>query len=172
MSLLKRIIFATDFSDGSARAQDYAILLASAFNAKLEILHVLELLPGLSPEFFLLNLDEVKSGIDLQLDEIAKQATSHGASASARQVMGIASEEITKAARDEGVDLVVVGTHGRTGLDHILVGSTAERVIKRAPCPVLAVRMPRERPEAQPAPAVTRILVPIDFSDLSLDALE
>ena len=81
------------------------------------------------------------------------------------------------AARAEDSDLIVVGTRGKTGLAHVLLGSTAERVVRGAPCPVLTVRMEpadAEQDEGAPSMPVTleRILVPVDFSDCSLDALE
>jgi nucleotide-binding universal stress UspA family protein len=89
---------------------------------------------------------------------------------------GIPSEEVITAARAEDSDLIVVGTRGKTGLAHILLGSTAERVIRGAPCPVLAVRtepvdIEQEGSGSRPV-TLERILVPVDFSDCSLDALE
>ena len=83
---------------------------------------------------------------------------------------GIPSEEIRKAAESEDSDLIVVGTRGKTGLAHVLLGSTAERLIRTAPCPVLAVRM--EQSCEHRAVVLDRLLVPIDGSDCSLDALE
>jgi hypothetical protein len=90
---------------------------------------------------------------------------------------GIPSEEVLTAAQTEGTELIVVGTRGKTGLEHILLGSTAERIIRRAPCPVLTVPMDAQRAEGssnteKPSPTPKRILVPVDFSDCSLDAFE
>lgn len=90
---------------------------------------------------------------------------------------GIPSEGVVTAAQAEESDLIVVGTKGKTGLAHVLLGSTAERVIRGAPCPVLTVRTDQtdaEREEgALPEPIVLeRILVPVDFSECSLDAVE
>jgi nucleotide-binding universal stress UspA family protein len=69
--------------------------------------------------------------------------------------------------------LIVMGTRGKSGLAHVLLGSTAERVIRRAPCPVLAVHMPKDKASVEDdGITLDRILVPIDFSDCSLDALE
>ena len=89
---------------------------------------------------------------------------------------GIPSEEVITAARAEDSDLIVVGTRGKTGLAHVLLGSTDERVIRGAPCPVLAVRTESADNEdegvlSRPV-TLERILVPVDFSDRSLDALE
>ncbi len=75
-------------------------------------------------------------------------------------------------AEEIGADLLVVGTHGRTGLDHVLVGSTAERVVRIAPCPVLAVKADKDAAQAASVPTIKRIVVPIDLSTCSLDALE
>jgi nucleotide-binding universal stress UspA family protein len=89
---------------------------------------------------------------------------------------GIPSEEVIAAAQAEDSDLIVVGTRGKTGLAHVLLGSTAERVIRGAPCPVLTVRTePADNEDgsvlSRPV-TLERILVPVDFSDCSLDALQ
>lgn len=93
-----------------------------------------------------------------------------------RMATGIPSEEVIAAARAEDSDLIVVGTRGKTGLAHVLLGSTAERVIRGAPCPVLAVRteLADNEDECVLSRPVTleRILVPVDFSDCSCHAFE
>jgi nucleotide-binding universal stress UspA family protein len=88
------------------------------------------------------------------------------------QALGIASEQLIDAARKEAVDLIVVGTQGRTGLEHILLGSTAERVMKGAPCPVMTVRSIGAAPSHDTPITIKQILAPTDLSDCSLDALE
>ncbi|HET7058606.1 MAG TPA: universal stress protein [Nitrospiraceae bacterium] len=170
---LNRILFATDFSEGAARAQATAFFLASACRARLEFLHVFEYQPDAFPANVINDqvIDEIRAGVGRQLDELVSRATEQGLSASARQCMGIASEQIIEAATPLEADLIIVGTHGRTGLEHILLGSTAERVVKGAPCPVLTVRAGRSMEAAEPI-RICRILAPIDFSDCSLDALE
>jgi nucleotide-binding universal stress UspA family protein len=124
----------------------------------------------------------------LYLTELMKQATSalvtlkaravdRGISVHTRIATGIPSEEVLSVATGEDPDLIVVGTRGKTGLAHVLLGSTAERIIRGAPCPVLAVRGEGqgrglvEQDRRDPAD-LDRILVPVDFSDCSLDALE
>lgn len=173
MQLLNRILFATDFSEGAGRAQVSAFFLASACRAQLEFLHVFEYQPGAFPDYVISDqvIDEIRAGISRQLDELVSRAVEHGLTASARQCVGIASEQIIDTASELEADLIIVGTHGRTGLDHILLGSTAERVVKGASCPVLTVRVGRP-PEAAEPIHIRRILAPIDFSDCSLDALE
>lgn len=111
-----------------------------------------------------------------QLVDLKGRAERRGIAVTTRVATGIPSEEVITAARAEDSDLIVVGTRGKTGLAHVLLGSTAERVIRGAPCPVLTVRT--EPADAEEDGALSRpvtlerILVPVDFSDCSLDALE
>jgi nucleotide-binding universal stress UspA family protein len=87
---------------------------------------------------------------------------------------GIPSVQICAAATDYHADVIVMGTHGRTGLEHILLGSTAERVLTMAPCPVLTVRKPKgsEGRHTRGPIKFAHVTAPIDFSDCSVDALE
>jgi nucleotide-binding universal stress UspA family protein len=81
------------------------------------------------------------------------------------------SQKVGELAKMLGTDLIVMGTHGRTGLDHVLLGSTAERVVTTAPCPVMTIRL--EKRDERSGPINLRgILAPIDFSDCSLEALD
>ena len=170
--LLKHIVFATDFSESAGRAQDYAVLLAKAYEAKLHVLHVTESPLWLSSHAaaLLLYLEHAQKEGERQLADIEQQLTQSGLKgAEVQQVVGIPSEQIKKAAQDIGAELVVVGTRGRTVLDTILLGSTAERVIKGAPCPALAVPA---RPGTALAPSIQHLMAPLDFSSPSLDAVE
>jgi len=134
--------------------------------------------PGMNPEYPIndVYLGQLRKEADRHLERLADRASQVGLSVKKQVVIGIPSQKITAIARDNGDDLVVVGTHGRTGLEHVLLGSTAERVIRGAPCPVLAVRGRKpgsaQVPDHSSPIAVRRMLVPIDFSDCSLDALE
>jgi len=138
----------------------------------------LEFPPGMNPEYPIndVYLGQLRKEADRHLERLADRASQVGLSVKKQVVIGIPSQKITAIARDNGDDLVVVGTHGRTGLEHVLLGSTAERVIRGAPCPVLAVRGRKpgsaQVPDHSSPIAVRRMLVPIDFSDCSLDALE
>lgn len=173
------ILFATDFSRWAAGAEAYACCLASVWRADLTAMTVLEFPSGLNPDYpvnrmYLTELMKTATG---QLADLKARAAARGISIHTRTATGIPSEELLAAAKAEDSDLIVVGTKGKTGLEHVLVGSTAERVIRTAPCPVLAVRTERSEGEAggsDPCRGVSldRILVPIDFSDCSLDALE
>jgi nucleotide-binding universal stress UspA family protein len=176
--LITRILFATDFSRWAQRAEDYACALASSWKASLTVLSVAEFPPGLNPDYIVNQqyLADLLKHASSQLVDLKGRAERRGIAVTTRIATGIPSEEVISAARGEDSDLIVVGTRGKTGLAHILLGSTAERVIRGAPCPVLAVRT--ESADIEEARALSRpvtlerILVPVDFSDCSLDALE
>lgn len=176
--MITRILFATDFSQWARRAEDYACALACSWKASLTILSVAEFQPGLNPDYpvnreYLADLHKEGSS---QLVDLKGRAERRGIAVTTRMATGIPSEEVITAARAEDSDLIVVGTRGKTGLAHVLLGSTAERVIRRAPCPVMTV--PTEPADAEHDGVLSRpvtldrILVPVDFSDCSLDALE
>ena len=177
--MIKRILLATDFSRWARRAEDYACALACSWRASLTVLSVAEFPPGLNPDYQVNQqyLADLLKNASSQLGDLKGRAERRGIAVTTRVATGIPSEEVITAARAEDSDLIVVGTRGKTGLAHVLLGSTAERVIRGAPCPVLAVRMEQadaEQKEGAPSMPVTleRILVPVDFSDCSLDALE
>lgn len=142
---LKRILVATDFSSHSQVALKYAAAFCKGFNAEVILCHVLEKpdflsqLPPVAEGYFPPNLAEIQEKhARVQCEQVLAAA---GLS-QARVVLlhGNPASEITKAAADENVDLVIVGTHGRGALAHILLGSVAEKIVRAAPCPVLTVR--------------------------------
>lgn len=173
-----RILFATDLSRSAEGAEVYASTLAASWGATLTVMKVLEFPPGLDPENPVnrMYLAELMKEASQGLVEVKKRTSVQGVAAQTRIATGIPSEEVLAAASAEGTDLIVVGTVGKTGVAHVLLGSTAERIIRNAPCPVLAVRTERSRPEQSsgtlPPVKLGRLLVPVDFSDCSLDALE
>ncbi len=174
-----RILLATDFSKWALRAEEYACCLAATWRARLTVLTVLEFPPGMNPEYPVnqVYLGELMKAGAKQLVELKARASSRGIALHTRIATGIPCEEVLAAVKAEDSDLVVVGTKGKSGLEHVLLGSTAERVIRTAPCPVLTVRMDREEllsGEAGPCGGIrlNRILVPVDFSDCSLEAVE
>lgn len=141
------------------------------------MLCVAEFPPGLNPDYpvnqqYLADLLKTASS---QLVDLKGRAERRGIAVTTRVATGIPSEEVIASAQVEDPDLIVVGTRGKTGLAHVLLGSTAERVIRGAPCPVMAVRMEptdSEETSIQSKPiTLERILVPVDFSDCSLDAV-
>lgn len=166
--LAEKILLATDFSDCASWAYDYARHIALDCQAQLEILHVVEFHPGMDPELPVnhLYLEHARKEAEAKLDEVVQDAGQSGLKVTGRQAIGSPSQEITELARQSAADLIVLGTHGRTGLDRILFGSTAARVVSGAPCPVLTVRRKGARSDLR------NILAPVDFSDCSLDALE
>lgn len=176
---IERILLATDCSARAEGAEAYACKLAESWGATLTAMSVLEFAPGLDSEYPVcrLYLDELMKLATRDLAQLKERIADRGIAVRTRIEKGIPSEEVVVAAEAEGADVIVVGTAGKTGLAHILLGSTAERIIRTAPCPVLAVRMEQSGAEqgggsmSYPA-ALDRIVVPIDFSDCSFDALE
>ncbi len=144
---LKRILVPIDFSECSVRALDYALAFAEQFAAKIILLHVVE--PAVYPENYLAapaTLQEVQENL-LQvgrdhLAELNRKRVGHRSEAELLVRIGRAHSEIPDTAKAMGADLIVIGTHGHTGLKHVLLGSTAERVVRYASCPVLTVRHP------------------------------
>ena len=174
MTLIKRVLFATDFSACADRAMGYALAMASAWKAELCVMTVLEFYPGMDPDYTVnkMYLDHLRAEASRQLAAVEARAKAAGQPVTIRIETGIPSQAIQTVAQTIGADLLVVGTHGRTGLDHVLIGSTAERVVRMAPCPVLAVKAERGGVVVPALANIKRIVVPIDLSSCSLDALE
>jgi nucleotide-binding universal stress UspA family protein len=178
-SSIKRILWATDGSSESYIAEGYVSYLTRLWSAELIAITILEFPAGMDRnhpvnEIYLAHLlkDATRNLVDAKA-RLAEQ----GIAAETRIATGIPSEELLTAARTEQADLIVVGTRGKTGLAHVLLGSTAERVIRAGSCPVLAVRTNADRIAGKEAVfpramKVSRIFVPVDFSDCSLDAIE
>ena len=179
-SLINRVLVATDFSDCATQALDYASFLAKAHGAPVDILHVTELLPDMDPTGRAAGLyvDERRRMVEGLLQQVVEGFAERGVSARARQRVGVPSQQINEAASYCGADLVVLGSYGRSGLADLALGSTAERVIRSAPCPVFTVRPTSLDPGSSggqlrtPDPSVRHILAPMDFSDCALEALD
>jgi nucleotide-binding universal stress UspA family protein len=148
MITLEQILVPTDFSEPSEKAVRYAKALAQAFGgATLHLLHVVEtaFVHGWTSEGYVGALPELRERLEREArDALAKCATDAELPAGVRLVtrVGHPVAEILRYARQEAVDLVVMGTHGRSGIGHLLMGSVAERVVRAASCPVLTVRHP------------------------------
>jgi nucleotide-binding universal stress UspA family protein len=166
-----RLLGATDFSQAAELAQNYAILLARASGGRLHIVHVSQPYPTLTLDAAddAQLLGPVRREVSNALDDMASRLTRDGVQASATLTIGTPSEEIIRVADAEAADLIVLGSQGRTALEHVLLGSTAERVVKGAACPVLTVRADGSR---SIPPAIRHLIVPTDFSRGSADALE
>jgi nucleotide-binding universal stress UspA family protein len=135
------ILVATDLSAASDAAVDQAILLAWRMAAPLEILHVLELPVEIpfGPTFLDAGGGNPYARIAGALADLTARAAIGGVASRTKILEGSPAIEINKRARELAASLVVIGTHGRTGLAHAVLGSVAERVIRHASCPVLTV---------------------------------
>lgn len=171
---IRRILCPTDFSEFSERALHYATVLARWYESEIAALHVVQqVLPHgdatpLVPSWSLLNPD-VCAKLRERLNEFVAPVVKMGISAGGAVKEGDTAGEILREATAQGADLVVIGTHGRGGFQHLVLGSVAEKVLRRCACPVLTV--PRAAPDAtHPAP-FQRLLCPVDFSEASNNAL-
>lgn len=146
MIALKRIVLPTDFSENARQAGRYAVALAERFGAELHLLHVMQDLVAVAPEPGL--MAPITSDAIVERTHAAEQLLAKlpepdwGSPASVVRATRVGPPflEIVRYARETDADLIVLGTHGRSGLAHILMGSVAERVVRKAPCPVLTVR--------------------------------
>jgi nucleotide-binding universal stress UspA family protein len=141
---LARILVATDFSACSHEALEYAGELAKRFSADLHLLHVAEDLHRLLPHPGGTIPAEMLAAAEAEADEALTHAAGvlekTGRQVHRSVVRGMPFVEIIRYAREQDIDLIVIGTHGRTGLQQALMGSVAERVVRKASCPVLVVR--------------------------------
>lgn len=142
-----RIIVPTDFSSCSEEAWRLAQRLAGMSGAELVLTHVLTEAPLFREGPFIMPrvrevFEAARSFADSALEEWTAKARAEGLSARVALRSGVAYQEIVALAGDERADLIVIGTHGRGGIDRALLGSVADRVIRLAPCPVLTVREP------------------------------
>jgi len=140
---IKSILVPIDFSDTSKKALRYAERLAAQFGAAITLVHVIEPIatPGFAFHPLMLENAEAKSAARNRLDQIAVEMKLPPKMLERSLVrFGSAFAEITEAARTLKADLIILSTHGHTGLKHVVLGSTAERVVRHASCPVLVVR--------------------------------
>lgn len=141
---IKSILVPLDFSTPSKKALDYAVAFARQFKAKLTLLHVVE--PVATPDFaasfpLAMENDKVMAAARKELERTVKMARiPRGAVEKLLVRSGRSFHEIADAAHTRKVDLVIIATQGYTGLKHALLGSTTERVVRHATCPVLVVR--------------------------------
>lgn len=133
----QHILVPIDFSHDSEHAVSCAIDLGQHFQARLTLLNVVYV-PDV-PEVSLAYLDTIKSESEQRVEAVRKRVEDAGVAADALVVHGPPSDRITDTAQKQEVDLIVMGTHGRTGLRYMLIGSVAERVVRLAPCPVMVV---------------------------------
>jgi universal stress protein A len=144
--VFSKILLPTDFSDCSAEAARVARLLAERFGSRIVVLHVLDEPAALDPMFrgdvpLELLRSRMEQFAQESLDAFLASWFSGFENYETMLTAGIPYREIIAKARDCAAGLIVIGTHGRTGMEHVIFGSTAERVVRSAPCPVLSVRM-------------------------------
>lgn len=172
MIQIKDILIPTDFSDTSSAALGHASMIAEHFSAQLTILHVdtvteatrEESFPALEPE-----MDETEKAAEREVLQLTGMKIPQNLSV--QRVLRRnedPAEEIVRYTRDHPVDLAIVGTHGRSGLSHLIMGSVAEKVIRQARCPVITVRACGAAARVTP---YLNILAPVDFSPHSEKAL-
>jgi universal stress protein A len=145
--LPKKILFCTDFSENSLPARKLAIDYAKVFDAELEILHIINSsqlgYPSMDegiPVDIRSVLDGIQESVDKALDLIAKECRASLSSVKVCSRIGRPAAEIVRFADEHSAGLIVMGTHGWTGFKHLIMGSTAENVLRTSNCPVLTVR--------------------------------
>jgi len=146
MPKVQRILVPVDFSEPSKKSLEYAYYFAQRFDAKIDVLHVwkpteytgdaMVTLTRSEPELTLSTF--LRNHADQQLTAFLKDMPHSNRMLES----GDAAQVIAKVAREGGYDLIVMGTHGRTGFSHMMMGSVAEKVVRLAPCPVLTYRVP------------------------------
>ncbi len=147
---LKRILVPVDFSSCSKEALDFAALLARQFGASLTVLNVVTPYYAVDPYGMNPPGDfepDLVSCANKQLDHLVGQALPPEVAAQTLVRRGRPANEIIEAAKDLDADLIVIPTHGHTGLQHVVFGSTAEYVVRHAMCPVLTLRAKGQKPE-------------------------
>ncbi len=142
---LKKIVVPQDFSEYSSHALKYAVTLAGLFKSELIVVHVVE--PIVYPADFSFGQvsipameEEIRKHSEEQLNELVAKEVPDSIKAASVIKVGKPFIEIIEVAKSENADLIVISSHGRTGMDHVLFGSTADKVVRKAPCPVLTVR--------------------------------
>lgn len=173
----RKILFPTDFSETANAALRWALFLAEKFGAELTMFHAVvlhgESIPD--PEAHFPDLERLYQATeDLARDTMAvwpQTPEPPTVPVEKKVVRGISPyDEILREVHEGAYDLIIMATHGRTGLRHLLLGSVAEQVIRLAPCPVLAIRIPKHRKPEEPHPWLDRILYATDFSQASWPA--
>jgi universal stress protein A len=147
---IKKIISPTDFSEPSYVALKFAEELALQFSAELYLVNVISPIPVLTaptgPVTFNVSLyrRELEVNAEKSLQDVIKNKLPHNLKVRSIVAYGDAANEIINIADKENVDLIVIATHGRTGLRHLVFGSVAEKIIRHAKQPILTIRAPRE----------------------------
>jgi nucleotide-binding universal stress UspA family protein len=172
MVTITHILCPTDFSEVSTKAEAYAIALAKRYEARLSLLHVDPPMPMMAPygeiPVDIRLFEEQRRQAEQDLAAAGTRARNAGLGVDTALIGGYPGREILAVAREQDVDLIVLGSHGRGGVEHLLLGSVAEKVLRKAPCPVMVVPA-AARPER--GVLFARILCPVDGSQASADAV-
>lgn len=146
MFTVKALLVPTDFSANASQALQYAKEIAKGTQAALHIVHIVE--PVVYPadwsyaQVGFADIEqELQENAEKELKTLSEALTAEGFNVVTAVRRGRASDEICNYASEHGISIVAIGTHGRSGLEHFLFGSTTERVLRKAPCPVLSVRL-------------------------------
>jgi nucleotide-binding universal stress UspA family protein len=171
---IQRVLCPIDFSEFSRRALDHAITLARWYRARLTLLHVYHLAPlaPMAPEVTpaLMLTPEYRESLLRELGRFAEPAGADAVALELALAEGDAGTEILTRAADEGSDLIVLGSRGRTGIERFVLGSVTEKVLRKAACPVLTI--PVHDTDLPPAAQFKQILCAVDFSPCSTRAIE
>jgi nucleotide-binding universal stress UspA family protein len=148
MVAFKEIVMPTDFSEHSLRAVDYGVEIAERFSSHLTLIYVIEpLLQAADLTWTTVDFEELnkahKQTAEKQLAQIVEERVSEETPCDTTILFGKPFVEILKFAKEENADLIVMATHGRGAISHLLMGSTAEKVVRKASCPVLTVKHPK-----------------------------
>lgn len=171
---IRRVLVPIDFSPPSREALAFALRLVGKFRAELHLVHVFAPDYPLSSMMALplvVPVVDVERRVRSHLKSLAKKATIAIRQENVHAISGRPFEEICRLVSELQIDLIVTATRGRTGLKHLALGSTAERVVRHAPCPVLVVHPKGSAAKRRP-PAFKKILVPVDFSSCAAKGLE
>lgn len=148
---IKRILFPTDISEGSAHAVPFVTDLTKHYGAKLYIIHVMYDVARATGWYVPhISMDELYRDIEAnavkEIEKCCVEDLRGYKNIEYKVLKGVPHEEILKFAEENAIDLIIMGTHSRKGLDRVIFGSTAERVVRHAPCPVLTVgyALPKE----------------------------
>jgi nucleotide-binding universal stress UspA family protein len=145
MISLKKILCPIDHSDCSKEALKYAVSLAMKDEAKLLLLHIIDIRSfneGLEAMSAQIPDEETLEQLKVKLLNCIPEEIRDDMEVEALVVQGIPFAEIISTAKENEIDMIVIGSHGRTGISHMMLGSVSEKVVRKAPCPVLTVRQP------------------------------
>jgi universal stress protein A len=147
--MFKKILVPVDFSQYGDEILRYAREMAQKFDASIDLIHVVPNMDYFTPyESFMAaeNIVAIQKGVEGEVEKDLDEVATKLPGITVKKVIrnGVAFVEILDYVRSEGIDLIIMGTRGRGGLEHIIIGSVAEKVLRKSPCPVLAIRPPKK----------------------------